>query len=107
MNETKITTGYIQVIGSNDYCECDKKCKKCGKTKKEPNPLENYFDKVTPNDNDLYKTTPYRVITTPNTNGCLIEEYFKNHPDQVGKAIWLSCPCPKCSPYSLTVTLNG
>ncbi len=33
--------------------------------------------------------------TTPRP--CIIEEYYKAHPEDAGKPICISCPCPKCT----------
>lgn len=29
---------------------------------------------------------------------CLFVEFIKHNPDKAGEPLWLSCPCPKCTP---------
>jgi hypothetical protein len=83
-------------------CEYSGNCKskgfKCGSCKHNKNNKEDHWSPYRPYPytiQDWEPSTPHRVkITQP----CLIEEFIKHNPHMAGKPLWISCPCPKCTP---------
>lgn len=67
-------------------------CPHCG------NSLEPQFKWVEHPFDGIFNDDPYlpgKVITKDNF--CLLDQYYKDHPEDIGKPLMLSCSCPKHS----------